>query len=61
MAIAISSFIPDTSKAMGFQLGIDKELAKATFKDIGAWGKIKPGTKVKKGKPLFPRILEGKS
>ncbi len=56
VALAISPFMPETSKNMRSQLVIDKELAGATFRDIGGWGRMRTGTKVKKGKPLFPRI-----
>ncbi|PIR12859.1 methionine--tRNA ligase [Candidatus Falkowbacteria bacterium CG11_big_fil_rev_8_21_14_0_20_39_10] len=50
-------FMPQTSEKIWEQLGLDvsQELAK-NFKEATQWGGLKPGTKVKKGEVLFPRI-----
>jgi methionyl-tRNA synthetase len=48
-------FIPETSEKIFNQLGLKSE-NKKKFKEAIKWGGIKKGTKIKKGKPLFPRI-----
>ncbi|MFH1478702.1 MAG: methionine--tRNA ligase [Candidatus Omnitrophota bacterium] len=52
VSVAISSFMPDTSLKMADQLGITE---KCTLKDFSL-GLSKPGVKINKGDPLFPRI-----
>jgi len=53
----ILPFLPETSDKTFEQLGLDikKEKSKK-FEEAIKWGGLKPGTKIKKGKPLFPRI-----
>ncbi len=45
--------MPTTSDKMANQLGI--EIKKKSLKNL-SWGKARPGTKIAKGNPLFPRI-----
>jgi len=53
----ISPFLPETADKIFEQLGLDpKKEKKKKFEDAIKWGGLKPGTKIKKGKPLFPRI-----
>jgi methionyl-tRNA synthetase len=56
LAIALSPFMPTTTENIWGQLGIEGDFARCRFDDIGTWGLLKEGTKVKKGAPLFPRI-----
>ncbi|MFH1782796.1 MAG: methionine--tRNA ligase [Candidatus Omnitrophota bacterium] len=51
-AISVSSFMPNISSEMMKQLGIKED---HLTKDM-TWGLTKAGTKIEKGKPLFPRI-----
>ncbi len=50
-------FMPETSNEIFRQLGLNpgKE-TKKKFEEAIKWGGLKPGTKIKKGEPLFPRI-----
>ncbi len=56
VALLIASFIPSTSEKMWSQLGIEEDLWKQNLKENGKWGGLKPGRKVTKPIPLFPRI-----
>ncbi len=58
IAVFLSPLLPEAALKMGEQLGMAEELKEATFEEAKAWGRLKPGTKVKKGEPLFPRVLE---
>lgn len=50
-------FMPDTADKIFEQLGLDPEKEKKKkFEEATKWGGLKPGTKIKKGKPLFPRL-----
>jgi methionyl-tRNA synthetase len=55
IALSLFSFIPSTSANILSQLGLEKPLESGGLDEIKAWGKIKPQTKISKGKPLFPR------
>ena len=50
----INPFMPDTSSKIFVRLGYKDSDIK--WDDFCQWGQIKPGTKVEKGKNLFPRI-----
>ncbi|MFH1791681.1 MAG: methionine--tRNA ligase [Candidatus Omnitrophota bacterium] len=58
-ASLIYAFMPDTSSAMLCQMGAfgSGAAGAVTYKDIGP-GMIKPGTRIKKGTPLFPRLVK---
>ncbi len=58
-AITILPFMPSTARAMWRQLGFKEDIDKLDFKAIKRSGLSKPGIKVKKSKPLFPRIKSG--
>ncbi len=49
-------FIPDTSLSVYRQLGISADFEKLNLLEEARFGRLKPGTKIKKDKPLFPRI-----
>ena len=52
IAIFILPFMPNISDRIFEQLGINED----TMKQETDWGILKPGIKVKKGAPLFPKI-----
>ena len=56
VAIFIEPFMPAVSDIIWEQLGIDSPLSSQTWNDAGTWGKLKPGTKTRAPKPIFPRI-----
>ncbi|MGB2706313.1 MAG: methionine--tRNA ligase [Candidatus Omnitrophota bacterium] len=62
IAVVIYSFMPDTARKMWKQLGMKSDIASvklyiANVKEKEKfWGIIPSGTKIRKGKPLFPRI-----
>ncbi len=55
IAVFLSPFMPATSLKIGEQLGI-AGAAGQDFESIKEWGGLRPGNKLKKGDPLFPRI-----
>jgi methionyl-tRNA synthetase len=61
IALLLAAFIPSTAKKMWSQLGIEEDLWEQNFKEIGRWGGLKPGKKVTKPEPLFPRIDPAKT
>ncbi len=54
ISISLWPFLPMTSEEMTRQLGLG-QLKKTSLRDL-PWGLAKAGTKINKGKPLFPRI-----
>jgi methionyl-tRNA synthetase len=48
--------MPSTSEKMWSQLGMEENLWKQNLKENGKWGGLKPGRKVAKPIPLFPRL-----
>lgn len=55
ISIMLWPFMPKTPKKMWEQLGIEDN-ALTSFESVKQWGGLKPGQKVKKDKPLFPRL-----
>ena len=55
IAVAIQPFMPNTSPKMFEQLGVSDDALKS-YESIKRIGGIKPGTQVKKGEAIFPRI-----
>lgn len=53
----LSPFLPDAASGLFEQLGLSDRPDKLTPEAPTTWGQIPPGTKVRKPKPLFPRIL----
>ena len=53
IAILIKPFMEKSSKEILAELGVDENI---NWEDSKTWGKIKTGTKVQKGKILFPRL-----
>lgn len=61
IALMLLPFMPETSQRIFKQLGANDygaEILKGrlTFEQVAQWGGLKPGTKIRKGKPLFPKI-----
>ncbi len=56
IALALRPFMPDTPHGIWQQLGLKKDLAKLPWEAAKKWGELPPGTRVRKGKPLFPRL-----
>lgn len=56
IAVFLSPFLPEAALKMGAGLGIEEELKAATLQEAKAWGRLRPGTVVRKGEPLFPRV-----
>lgn len=54
ISVALSPFMPETACKIQEQLGLDPT-GKIAIDDL-SWGIAKPGTKINKGQPLFPRI-----
>ena len=55
VALAVSPVMPRAAKEIWSQLGLS-DIEKTRFSEIEEWGLLKPGTKIKKANPLFPRI-----
>jgi methionyl-tRNA synthetase len=56
IALLLASFMPSISEKMWSQLGMEENLWQQTIKENGKWGGLKPGKKVAKPTPLFPRL-----
>jgi len=56
IALMLAAFIPSAAEKMWSQLGMGEDLWKQNLKENGKWGGLKPGKKVAKPTPLFPRI-----
>jgi methionyl-tRNA synthetase len=60
IALLLAPFMPSTSEKMWSQLGGEENLWEQNFKGNGKWGGLKPGRRVTKPAPLFPRIDSSK-
>ncbi|HLB94652.1 MAG TPA: methionine--tRNA ligase [Nitrospiria bacterium] len=56
LALYLFPFMPVTAERMAAELGWRSSLKDIVLSRDGRWGRLKPGTKTRKGKPLFPRI-----
>jgi methionyl-tRNA synthetase len=56
IAVYLYPFMPESANRIWQQIGLTEDIANVKFQEAGKWGGLKPGTKVKKGDPLFPRI-----
>lgn len=56
ITIALQPFIPQTTKNMAKQLGIEENIENYQLKDMEQWGLLRPGKRISKDKPLFPRV-----
>jgi methionyl-tRNA synthetase len=60
IALLLAAFIPSTSEKMWSQLGMEENLWEQNLKENGRWGGLKPGRRIFKPSPLFPRIDQAK-
>lgn len=58
VGLVITPFMPESAKKIWEQLGLAQDPAVSLFEEQGAWGGCEPGTKVKKGPAIFPRLEE---
>ena len=56
VALPLAAFMPSTSEKMWSQLGLDRNIWESHLGTDGNWGGLKPGGKVLKPAPLFPRL-----
>ncbi|MCX8117434.1 MAG: methionine--tRNA ligase [Desulfobacterota bacterium] len=56
LSLLIAPFMPTTGEKMWGQLGLGGSLWEERLDEQGVWGRLKPGGKVAKPIPLFPRI-----
>ncbi len=56
IALFLAPFMPATAEKMWSQLGMESHLWDQRLDEGGTWGGLKPGGKVSKPTPLFPRI-----
>ena len=54
VGVALKCFLPETAEKMRAQLNVEE--AQFTWESILAYGGLRPGTELKKGAALFPRI-----
>jgi methionyl-tRNA synthetase len=55
-ALLLAAFMPSTSENIWAQLGTGENIWEQKIGENGKWGGLKPGRKVTKPSPLFPRI-----
>ncbi|TAL12444.1 MAG: methionine--tRNA ligase [Nitrospirae bacterium] len=55
LGLALYPFMPQTAQEMVRQLGLTVDLSNPAADELN-WGYLKPGTRIAKGDPLFPRI-----
>ncbi|MBI4654894.1 MAG: methionine--tRNA ligase [Nitrospirae bacterium] len=58
IAVYLFPFMPGTANEIWRQLGLEGDISKFRFEEIKNWERIKTGTCIKKGRQLFPRIIE---
>ncbi len=61
IAVSILPFMPQTSKNILSQIGLNGDTEGHSIAEIEKWGLFKPGIRINKGKTLFPRIEERRS
>jgi methionyl-tRNA synthetase len=56
LAILLSPVMPSAAARLWEQLGIDRPLAEHRLADAASWGRLRVGTRTRKGEALFPRV-----
>jgi len=58
LAVILHAVMPQSAERLWRQLGLETSLGKIEDQNIGElnWGQLKPGTKVRKPEPIFPRL-----
>src|SRR5574341_1602551 len=54
--IALSPWLPTAAQRVWEQLGVEAPLESQRLDDARQWGGLRPGTRVRPGAPIFPRI-----
>ena len=57
VALYVLPFMPRTAERIWERLGIEEKIYNQKSEQV-QWGRLKPGTKIKTGEPLFPRIKD---
>ncbi len=60
LALVLRPIMPTAAEKMALALGMKEELANASLKEEGCWGKIQAGTVLHQGEALFPRLAKKK-
>ncbi|MFZ3062466.1 MAG: methionine--tRNA ligase [Actinomycetota bacterium] len=55
IALLIFPFMPETARELWSQLSVKEDIEKSALPNALQWGLFESGTRVEKGKPLFPR------
>lgn len=55
-AVALTPFLPTAPARIWYQLGIDRDIRACRWPADVRWGLLEPGTQVRRGDPIFPRI-----
>ena len=55
-ALLLAAFMPSASEKMWLQLRMEENLWEQNLKENGKWGGLRPGNRVAKPTPLFPRV-----
>ncbi|GJL79909.1 MAG: methionine--tRNA ligase [Nitrospinaceae bacterium] len=58
IAILIYPFMPESAESMLRQLGVETSAEEQGMESISQWGGLKPGSRIKPGEQLFPRMEE---
>jgi methionyl-tRNA synthetase len=56
LAVLLSPAMPRAAAALWDQLGIEERLEEEGLPEAVRWGGLRPGTRVRRGEALFPRI-----
>ncbi len=56
LSLALAPFMPQAAEDITRQLGLEVDSSKPLLGPEIPWGGLSPGTRIAKGKPLFPRI-----
>lgn len=56
IALLLAAFMPSTSEKMWSELKMEGNISEQKLQEATRWGGLKPGNKVEKPIPLFPRI-----
>lgn len=59
IALYLFPFMPSAAEKMWEQLNVEEKLTKINLDTGARWGRLNPGTTIKKGAALFPRIEKG--
>ncbi len=56
LAVYLWPFMPGTADDIWAQIGIERKIGDLKLQEAGVWGRLKAGTRIRKGGALFPRI-----